>query len=92
MDSWSSQGKIQSILFWKNNGWKNSQNKPVENQDLIKKIDEYLVKYQGKINIQWVRAHTGENDENSLNNKKADELANKGATRYAELYLLNWDF
>jgi ribonuclease HI len=72
---------------WKKNNWKNAKKKPVENQDLIKKIDKYLQIYQGKINIQWVRAHTGNQDVHSINNNKADELANKGANIYAEQYL-----
>jgi ribonuclease HI len=75
------------IVGWKKNNWKNKKKKPVENQDLIKKIDKYLEKYHGKINIQWVRAHTGKQDIHSINNNKADELANKGADLYAALYL-----
>jgi len=75
------------INGWKQNNWKNSKKKLVENQDIIKKIDIYLQLYEGKINIQWVRAHTGENDIHSVNNAKADALANRGATRYIELYL-----
>jgi ribonuclease HI len=75
------------IKDWKRKDWKNSKNKPVENQDIIKKIDKYLQLYSGKINIQWVRAHTGESDAHSIGNHKADALANSGASRYAELYL-----
>jgi len=75
------------INSWKKNDWINSKNKPVENQDIIKKIDKYLQKYSGKINIQWVRAHTGLKDVHSVNNAKADLLANKGAERYRMLYL-----
>ncbi len=43
--------------------------------------------YRGKINIQWVRAHTGNDDAHSRNNNVADRLANKGADIYAEKYL-----
>lgn len=67
---------------WKKNDWRKSNNKPVENQDIIKKIDKYLQKYSGKINIQWVKAHTGQQD----NNSKADKLANKGSELYKKLY------
>jgi len=70
------------INSWKKNDWKNSKNKPVENQDIIKKIDKYLQRFHGKINIQWVRAHTGNQDYHSINNAKADVLANKGAELY----------
>ncbi len=69
------------INDWKKNDWKNSKKKPVENQDIIKKIDKYLLKYKGKISIQWVRAHTNNNDVHSRNNKAADELANEGAAK-----------
>lgn len=75
------------IVNWKKNNWRNSKRKPVENQDLIKKIDKYLQKYKGKINIQWVRAHTGNSDDHSVNNAEADRLANKGADRYRDRFL-----
>lgn len=67
---------------WKKNEWKNAKRQPIENQDLIKKIDHYLQKYKGKINIQWVKAHTGNSDVHSVNNAKADLLANKGASLF----------
>jgi ribonuclease HI len=79
-DSEYSQKSLTTwIDGWKKKNWKNSKNKPVENQDIIKMIDVHLQKYQGKINIQWVRAHTGNHDIHSKNNQKADELANQGA-------------
>ena len=70
------------ILNWKTNNWKNSKNKPVENQDIIKKIDKYLQLYSNKINIIWVPAHTGGTDLHSINNAYADKLANDGAHKY----------
>jgi len=75
------------IDSWKKNNWKNAKKKPVENQDIIKKIDAYLQKYQGKINIQWVRAHSGNEDAHSQNNSMADKLANKGADIYGKKFL-----
>lgn len=84
---YSQKSLTEWIINWKKNGWKTSKNKPVDNQDLIKKIDKYLQKYKNKINIQWVRAHTGNTDTHSINNKKADILANKGADKYGNLYL-----
>ena len=75
------------IENWKKNNWKNAKKKPVENQDIIKKIDKYLQIYQGKINIQWVRAHTGNRDTHSISNKRADDLANRGADIYGQRYL-----
>ncbi|VBB17788.1 ribonuclease H [Yasminevirus sp. GU-2018] len=77
------------IVMWKQNNWKNAKRKPVENQDIIMKIDRYMQRYQGKINIQWVRAHTGGKDIHSVNNAKADRLANMGADKYGELILDN---
>lgn len=75
------------IHSWKKNNWKNSKKKPVENQDIIKKIDRYLQKYNGKINIQWIRSdHSDKKHIHSPGNAKADELANAGSDKYAELY------
>ena len=76
------------IHSWKKNNWKNSKKKPVENQDLIMKIDKYLQRYHGKINIQWVRAHATGNQVHihSVGNSKADLLANGGSNKYAQLF------
>lgn len=70
------------INGWKKNNWKNAKKKPVENQDLIKKIDELLQKHNGKIEIKWTRAHVG-----TKGNEEADRLANKGADIYRDQYL-----
>lgn len=78
---YSQKSLTEWIISWKKNDWKNSKKQPVENQDIIKKIDRYLQHYYGKINIQWVRAHA-----NNAGNIQADKLANKGSDRYAELY------
>lgn len=81
-DSEYSQKSLTTYINeWRKNNWKKSNNKPVENQDIIKKIDKYLQKLKGKINIQWVRAHTKGGDIYSINNAKADILANKGAEK-----------
>ena len=66
------------IKNWKKNNWKN---KPVENQDIIKKIDVLLNKYKNKIKIQWVKAHAG-----LKGNEEADRLANKGADLYRDMF------
>ncbi len=70
------------IHSWKKKNWKNSKRKPVENQDLIKKIDALLQKYPNQIDIVWVRAHVG-----THGNEEADRLANKGADIYRDRYL-----
>jgi ribonuclease HI len=67
------------IKNWKKNDWKGSNKKPVANQDIIKKIDEYLEKHTGKIFFHHVRSHTGKKDYYSLGNEKADKLATNGA-------------
>jgi ribonuclease HI len=67
------------VNSWKKNNWKNSQNKPVDNRDIIEPIHEYMRTYMNKIKIIWVKSHTGKNDPHSLGNSMADELANKGA-------------
>lgn len=69
------------INNWKKNNWLNAKKKPIENQDIIKQIDKYLQLYKGKINILWIRAHTNSNDYHSINNARADDLANKGAEK-----------
>ncbi len=79
---YSQKSLTEWIITWKKNGWKNSKKKPVENQDIIKTIDMLLEKFRGKINIQWVRAHTGNNDYHSKYNAFADNLANHGAEKY----------
>jgi ribonuclease HI len=70
------------IHNWKKNNWKNANKKPVENQDLIKKIDVLLRKYPGNIEIIWTRAHVG-----TKGNEMADRLANMGADIYKEKVL-----
>lgn len=70
------------IHNWKKRGWKNVKNKPVENQDLIKKIDALLTSHPNKIEIKWVKAHAGDKG-----NEKADSLANRGADIFRDRYL-----
>lgn len=61
---------------WQANSWKNSKNKPVTNREVIQKIlDDYVLKYPGKIAFKHVKAHTNLNDSDSVGNARADELA-----------------
>ena len=76
------------IKAWKKNDWKNSKKIPVENQDIIKKIDKYREKYNNKININWVRAHTGKQDIASRCNAFADKLASDGADKMKKINIL----
>lgn len=76
---YSIKSLTQWIISWKKNGWKTANNKQVLNQDIIKKIDKKLTKYEGKINFTHVRSHTGKSDKHSLGNEQADKLATDGA-------------
>ena len=61
-------GITEWIIKWKDNGWKNSNNKPVKNKDLWKKLDNMCEK--NKVIWKWVKGHS----DNKYNNL-ADELA-----------------
>ena len=78
-----SEYSIKSLTIWINkwrtNGWRTTNNKPVENTDIIKKIDTLLQLYPNKIFFEHVRSHTGKNDYKSINNNFADKLAKQGA-------------
>lgn len=67
---------------WKKNNWKDSKKNPVKNQDIIMNIDTLLQKYKGKIEINWVKAHSG-----IKGNEVADRLANLGSDIYRAKYL-----
>lgn len=69
------------IISWKKNNWKTANKKEVLNQDIIKKIDKKLQKYEGKITFTHVKAHTGKSDAHSLGNAEADRLATSGAQK-----------
>lgn len=62
------------ITKWKKNNFKTSSGENVLNLDIILKIDKYLNKYNGKIKFIHVKAHTGNNDFNSIHNDIADKL------------------
>ena len=70
------------IVSWKANNWKTAKKKPVENQDLIKKIDGLLQKHNGKIQIRWVKAHS-----TNPHNIEADRLANKGSDMFKQKFI-----
>ena len=74
------------ITRWKQNNWLTGTGKPVENIELIQKIDRLIQRHRG-IRITWIPAHTGATDHASQCNAIADRLANKGADKYARLYL-----
>ena len=53
---------------WKNRGWKNSQKKPVKNEDLWKALDEARSRHT--VEWKWVKGHAGHAE-----NERCDELA-----------------
>ncbi len=67
------------IKNWKKNNWKSFTGKNVLNQDIIKKIDELMEKHNGKIEFKHVRAHTSQQDYDSIHNDITDTLAKEGA-------------
>lgn len=56
------------IKNWMKNGWKTAAKKPVENQDLWKRLYEATQKHT--IHWQWVRGHAGNHY-----NERVDQLA-----------------
>ncbi|GMG18979.1 unnamed protein product [Ambrosiozyma monospora] len=83
-----SQNSIDCIRMggdrWQNNGWKNSQGKPVQNREVIQSILDkkemvnrsYNNNGRGNIEFQYVRGHSGIHG-----NEMADQLASQGATK-----------
>lgn len=59
---------------WLKNNWKSSEGNDVKHRDLIEGSTKLLVKFKSFI-ITWVKAHTGNKDELSLNNDIVDKMA-----------------
>ncbi len=68
-------GILHWIKNWKTNEWKTSNNKPVKNYELWKKIDFYNTNF--KINWCWVKGHSGDEY-----NEKVDKIAQKEALKF----------
>lgn len=71
--------KCLTIWFpnWRRNGWKNAQNKPVENKDIIEPIisrieERHMAK--AKTDFEWIKGHS-----DNPGNVAADALAVSGA-------------
>lgn len=61
---------------WRRNGWKTAAGKPVENRDLIEKIEVAMQSRRtGRPTLVKVKGHSGQQDGNA----KADKLATLGA-------------
>lgn len=67
------------VYGWIKNGWKTKNNKPVANKEMI----ETIHKYYEKFNIEFIHvdAHTGLDDEDSIANARADELATRATKK-----------
>ena len=63
------QGRLQS---WQWNGWRKTDNKPVLNTDLWKRIVDLIRIYD--VQFLWVKGHSG-----NINNDKCDWLATNAA-------------
>ncbi len=64
-------GITKWITGWKRNGWKNSQKKPVKNEDLWKLLETAAARHD--VTWQWIKGHAGH-----AGNERADELARRG--------------
>jgi len=67
------------ITGWVNRGWKTSEGKDVQHQDLIKGIAGKLSKFKSHRFVH-VKAHTGGTDELSKHNATVDRMANEAVT------------
>lgn len=63
------------IKNWEKCDWKTASKTPVKNLDILKPINDILVKYEGKIFFKHVKSHTKNTDYGSLGNAQADILA-----------------
>lgn len=76
------------IKVWEKNEWKTSNKKSVENQDIIKPINNLLNFFRDKIVFVHVKAHTGNKDIYSARNNIVDNLAKDGANKSIP-YIIN---
>ncbi len=63
-------GITKWIKNWKRRGWKTSQNTPVKNEELWRRLDEAISRHQ--VEWKWVKGHNN-HEENEL----VDQLAKK---------------
>jgi ribonuclease HI len=61
---------------WQRRNWKNSQGKPVANQDLWEPMIELAVASPTPVTFQWVKGHSGD-----IWNDRVDTLATAAAAR-----------
>ena len=66
------------IHAWKKNHWKTSKKQDVKNKDLIVRIDDLMSRFT-HLQYRYVKAHTNKDDQHSVGNRWADQLAEEGA-------------
>ena len=71
-------GITKWIHGWKRNNWKNSQKKPVKNEDLWKMLDDAASQHD--VTWEWIKGHAGH-----AGNERADELARQGMAPFKAL-------
>jgi len=69
------KGMTEWLPGWKRKGWKNSQNKPVENRDLWEALEAAAQPH--KIKWVWVKGHAGHKE-----NERVDQLAVAASLKY----------
>jgi ribonuclease HI len=64
-------GITQWLHSWKRSGWRTSTRKPVQNEDLWRRLDEAQARH--RVTWTWVKGHAGHPE-----NERADALAREG--------------
>ena len=68
------------ISQWLKNDWLNSKHEPVKNKEIIQTIYDLKIQFKN-LSLNHINSHTGKQDQHSLGNEIADQLAYKAATR-----------
>jgi ribonuclease HI len=71
------KGVTEWLANWKRNNWRNSQKKPVKNQDLWQRLDAAMATHD--VSWHWVKGHAGH-----PGNEHADALANQAIDAYLD--------
>lgn len=80
VDLWTDSQYVRNAIekrwidSWQRNGWKNSEKKPVKNQDLWQRLLPLLATHQ--VRFHWVRGHSGHRE-----NERCDQLARAAAQK-----------
>lgn len=69
------KGMNEWIEGWKSRGWRKSNNKPVENPDLWKRLDAIAARHQ----VEWIKV---KGHDNHPENERADRLAVQAIERF----------